>query len=79
MEPTTEYGQKGPALFLEGQGQEVAQLPGRGWRTDQRSYQDSGRQCGSPSDKLPRRDIKADAQRSLGTTEPQSHFLHPYL
>lgn len=41
----------------------------------------SHRQCetlgrGGPSDKLPHRDVKADAQRSLGThTEPQSRFL----
>jgi len=34
---------------------------------------------GGPSDKQPRRDVKADAQRSLVTTEPQSHFLHPCL
>lgn len=79
MGPTTEYGQKGPAPFPEGQcvGQEVARSPGRGQRTGQRSHRDSVRHWrGGPSDKLPHRDVKADAQRSLVTTEPQSHFLH---
>lgn len=56
----------------------MARSPGRGQCTGQRSHWDSVRHWGrgGPSDKLPHRDVKADAQRSLVTTEPQSRFLH---